>query len=207
MPLEVQAKLLRVLQEGTFEPLGSDKTLKVDVRVVAATNRDLEQAVREGSFREDLYYRLSIFPIQVPPLRQRKEDIPLLVNYFMDKKNKALNKNIKKIPTRTLNALTAYDWPGNIRELENTMERALILSPGTTLVLDEGFSGQTAPPQPSGETNLDQAIKAHIRQVLDQCNGKVKGKGNAAEMLGINPSTLRSKMKKLGISAAATPQD
>ena len=207
MPLEVQAKLLRVLQEGTFEPLGSDKTLKVDVRVVAATNRDLEQAVREGSFREDLYYRLSIFPIQVPPLRQRKEDIPLLVNYFMDKKNKALNKNIKKIPTRTLNALTAYDWPGNIRELENTMERALILSPGTTLVLDEGFSGQTALPQPSGETNLDQAIKAHIRQVLDQCNGKVKGKGNAAEMLGINPSTLRSKMKKLGISAAATPQD
>ncbi|MCG8564368.1 MAG: sigma 54-interacting transcriptional regulator [Desulfobacterales bacterium] len=201
MPMEVQVKLLRVLQEGTFEPLGSDRTVKVDVRVVAATNRDLEAAIRKGDFREDLYYRLSIFPIHVPPLRERKEDIPLLVNYFIDKKNKVLNKNIKKVPNATLNTLTAYDWPGNIRELENTIERAIILSPGATLVLDEGFAPSGDTPQFTGDTRLENIIREHISHVLAQCNWRVKGKGNAAEKLGLNPSTLRSKMKKLGISS------
>lgn len=199
MPMEVQVKLLRVLQEGAFEPLGSDKTLHVDVRVVAATNQDLETAVSEGRFREDLYYRLSIFPIHVPPLRARKEDIPLLVNYFIDKKNKAMNRTIKKIPGQTLNALMAYDWPGNIRELENTIERAIILSPGSTLVLGEGATPGAGPRKAMPYTRLDKVIRRHIVDVLNSCHWRVKGKGNAAEKLGLNPSTLRSKMKKLGI--------
>ena len=199
MPMEVQVKLLRVLQEGTFEPLGSDKTITVDVRVVAATNRDLEDLILKGGFREDLYYRLSIFPIKVPALRERKEDIPLLVSYFVDKKNQILKKSIKNIPANVMNTLTKYDWPGNIRELENTIERAVILSKGTTLTLDDSFKGMPAPLEALSTTDLNKIITAHIVHVLDICNWKVKGKGNAAEKLCLNPNTLRSKMRKLGI--------
>lgn len=199
MPMEVQVKLLRVLQDGKFEPLGSDKTLTVNVRVVAATNRDLEESILKGEFREDLYYRLSIFPIKVPALRDRKEDIPLLVNYFIDKKNHLLKKNIEKIPSPIMNALIAYDWPGNIRELENVIERAVILSHATTLALDDSFKGMPKKPAALISTNLEEAMKRHIIQVLDMCDWKIKGPGNAAERLDLNPSTLRSKIKKLGI--------
>lgn len=199
MPMEVQVKLLRVLQDGKFEPLGSDKTLTVNVRVVAATNRDLEKSILKGEFREDLYYRLSIFPIRVPALRDRKEDIPLLVNYFIDKKKKLLKKNIDKVPSQIMNTLIAYDWPGNIRELENAIERAIILSQGTTLTLDDSFKGMPDKPKSLISTNLEEAMKQHIVQVLNICDWKVKGKENAAERLGLNPSTLRSKMKKMAI--------
>ncbi|SDP49351.1 sigma 54-interacting transcriptional regulator [Desulforhopalus singaporensis] len=199
MPVEVQVKLLRVLQEGTFEPLGSDETVKVDVRVVAATNKDLEQSILKGEFREDLYYRLSIFPIKVPALRERTEDIPLLVRYLIDKKNKQLNKNIKQVSTQVMKALTDYDWPGNIRELENFIERAMILSQGASLTIDHSFNGVSTVPKPLSDTSFDKAMAAHIVHVLSMCGWKIKGKGNAAERLGLNPSTLRSKMVKLGI--------
>ncbi len=199
MPMEVQAKLLRVLQEGTFEPLGSDATIKVDVRVVAATNKDLEQSILKGLFRKDLYYRLSIFPIKVPALKDRKEDIPLLVSYFIEKKNKVLNKNIKQVSSQVMKTLTDYDWPGNIRELENFIERAMILSQGTRLSMDHNFNSLAAAPSHLSDTSLDAAMEAHIINVLNMCQWKIKGKGNAAERLGLHPSTLRSKMKKLRI--------
>ncbi|MGO9061885.1 MAG: sigma-54 interaction domain-containing protein [Candidatus Binataceae bacterium] len=203
LPLELQAKLLRVIQEGEFERLGSSKTMKVDVRLIAATNRNLEQAVAEEKFRADLYYRLKVFPIVVPPLRDRLEDIPLLVWYFIAKSQSRLGKNIKTVPKKVIGTLMNYAWPGNVRELENVVERAIIMSSGTALALDEPLgngipvSGRAT----SGEDSLAQAERAHIVRVLESCNWKVKGKGNAAERLGLHPNTLRYRIQKLGIKA------
>lgn len=200
LALELQAKLLRVLQEGEFERIGSTSTLKVDVRVIAATNRKLDKEVAAGTFRSDLYYRLSVFPVELPPLRERREDIPLLVWYFIQKSQRKLARSITEVPKNTMEALTAYAWPGNVRELENVIERAVILSPGPTLHVDESFARST-PRRGSSTavTSLEGIERAHIVGTLEACGGRIKGRGNAAERLGLNPSTLRSRMKKLGI--------
>jgi predicted ATPase len=201
LPLDLQAKLLRVLQEGEFERLGSTKTTWVDVRVIAATNRHLEQAVAAGTFRADLYYRLNVFPVTVPPLRERREDIPLLVWYFIAKCQGKLGRTITQVSERAMSALQAYAWPGNIRELANVIERAIILSRGPTLVLTEALGptlgpGATATPDQS----LEDVERAHILAVLEACQWRIKGAGQAAARLGMHPSTLWSRMKKLGIA-------
>jgi formate hydrogenlyase transcriptional activator len=200
LPLEVQAKLLRVLQSGEFERLGSARTIKADLRVIAATNRDLEREMREGRFRSDLYYRLSVFPVTLPPLRDRPEDIPLLVWHFVSRKQAPLGRTIKRIPERLMRALCAYAWPGNVRELENVVERALILSDGSTLAADPMLfsSAPESLPVPGGGT-LEDVERAYIRAVLAECGWKVAGPGNAADRLGLNRSTLQFRMKKLGI--------
>jgi transcriptional regulator with GAF, ATPase, and Fis domain len=201
LPLEVQAKLLRVLQAGEFERLGSPKTIKVDVRLIAATNRDLEREVREGRFRPDLFYRLSVFPISLPPLRERREDIPLLVWHFIARRQAALDRAVKRVPERLMRAFTAYAWPGNVRELENVVERALIMTSGATLAADPAFL-DAAPVVPAvgPKASLAEAERAHIRAVLDACGWKLSGKGNAADRLGLNRSTLQFRMKKLGLA-------
>lgn len=197
LPLELQPKLLRVLQEGQFERVGSNTSIKVDVRVIVATNKDLEILVREGKFREDLYYRLNVFPITIPPLRQRREDIPLLVWTFVNEFAESMGKPIKVIPKKIMEKLRAYDWPGNIRELRNVIERAMILSAGTSLRIDE--FGTTV--NSSGhELTLDNAQRNHILQVLEKTDWRVSGNKGAARILNMNESTLRSKMKKLGIT-------
>jgi len=208
LALELQAKLLRVLQEGEFERIGSTKTLKVDVRVIAATNRDLGKEVKEGSFRSDLYYRLSVFPLELPPLRDRSDDIPLLVWHFITRSQRKLGKSITEVPRKIMEALTTYSWPGNIRELENVIGRAVILSPGPTLHVDESFVQE--PLMPAGgvadtSERLVEIERAHIVRVLEACGGRVKGQGNAAARLGLNPSTLRSRIKKLGIRRPSEP--
>ena len=201
MPLSAQAKLLRVLEDGTLERLGSSKTLHVDVRVIAATNRDLEKEVREGRFRPDLFYRLNVFPVTLPPLRERPEDVPLLVWHFINAKQDALGRRIEQVPDRLMSALQAYAWPGNVRELENVIERALIVTTGSTLAVDAGFlEGARDTP---ASTTLDDVQRAHIQEVLRQCGWKVAGKGNAAERLGLKRGTLQFRMKKLGISRPA----
>ena len=193
-----------MLQEGEFERLGSASTLKVDVRVIAATNRDLRKAIADGSFRPDLYYRLRVFPIEVPPLRERRDDIPLLAWYFVSKHQGRLGKTIDKIPKSLMDALLTYRWPGNVRELENLIERALILSPGPTLQTDEHLGEPGAVPRATAPDSprLDAAERAHILGVLEDCRWRLKGKGNAAERLGLKPSTLRFRMRKLGIERA-----
>ena len=200
----LQAKLLRVLEGGEIQRLGSTVTRKVDVRVVAATNRDLRRDAREGRFRPDLYYRLSVFPIEVPPLRDRREDIPLLVWHFIQSRQRALNRTITKIPKTVMAALQAYEWPGNVRELQNVIERAMILSHGSILRVEEVF-GLATPEQDSGDRrrsgeSLQDVERAHIIHVLDRCHWTIEGRGQAAARLGLNPSTLRNRMRKLGIT-------
>jgi len=199
IPAEIQGRLLRVLQEGTFERLGSSHTIRTDARVVAATNRDLEAAVAEGRWRADLYYRLKVFPIEVPPLRERREDIPLLVWYFVTRKRVTLGRAVTKVPDKAMTALQRYDWPGNIRELENVLERALILSPGDTLLLDDRTFAPARARAESGVWSLEDVERTHILKVLGECGWRIAGRGNAAERLGMNRSTLRSRMEKLGI--------
>jgi transcriptional regulator with GAF, ATPase, and Fis domain len=207
LPLEVQAKLLRVLQSGEFERLGSSRTLRADVRLIAATNRDLEREVREGRFRADLFYRLGVFPLTLPPLRNRPEDIPLLVWHAIARKQTRLGRHIERVPERLMRAFRAYGWPGNIRELENVVERALILSTGPTLAIDPMFAGaRRSFPQPAGGL-LSDVERRHILDVLEQCAWRVAGHGNAAERLGLNRSTLLSRMKKLGIRRPAREGD
>jgi transcriptional regulator with GAF, ATPase, and Fis domain len=205
MPLELQSKLLRVIQDGEFERLGSPRTIKTDVRIIAATNRNLIEEIRNGKFREDLYYRLNVFPITLPPLRQRKEDIPLLVNHFVAEFNNKIGKKIETVSTNTLNLLRDYHWPGNVRELESIIERAVITSQGNSLqVLDRFEAIQMTDEIASG--NESQEVKAlaeleqdHIRQVLQQTGWRIEGKNGAALLLGLNPSTLRARMRKIGI--------
>lgn len=208
LPLELQPKLLRVLQEGEFERLGSSKTLKVDVRIIAATNRDLQSSVNEKEFRSDLYYRLNVFPIYSPPLRERKEDIPLLVNHFCKKHGVKLGKKITSVPQATLDLLTSYDWPGNVRELENIIERGLIIS--STAILDLGewrplksevSSSQIARQDVSANQSksLEDIERQHIIDVLNSTNWKIRGDNGAAKILDLNPTTLEARMKKLGI--------
>jgi transcriptional regulator with GAF, ATPase, and Fis domain len=202
---DLQVKLLRFLQHGEFERVGSARTRRVDVRIVAATNRDLAQAMADGSFRKDLYFRLSVFPIQVPPLRDRREDIPLLVWAYITRRQDKLRRRIERVSKRAMEALMAYAWPGNIRELENVIDRALILSTGSTLHVDEMLGTAARGPAASqlALERLNDVQRAHIRRVLEACDWKIDGKGHAAERLGLNPSTLRSWMERLGITRPA----
>jgi len=198
LPLELQSKLLRVLQDGEFERLGSSHTFKVDVRIVAATNRNLEEEVRKGRFREDLLYRLNIFPITMPPLRDRMEDIPLLVDFYVKKISKRMGKTIELISTGVMSSLQNYHWPGNVRELENVIERAVINSSGPKLrLVDElkkPFKGLS-----TNNKTLDAVERDYIVQTLEQTHWKIGGKDSAAEILGLDRSTLRARMRKLGI--------
>jgi len=198
LPLDLQAKLLRVLEQKEFERIGSSRTLSVDVRIIAATNQDLSQLVREKRSRADLYFRLSVFPIYIPPLRERREDIPLLIWHFVNLFNRTMGKRIVHIPESTIKKLIDYPWPGNVRELRNVIERAMILSEGTTLTVEDLTFSETSQ-QRSNLLNLSQVEREHILRVLTQTNWKVSGKGGAAEILGLKESTLRAKMKKLGI--------
>jgi formate hydrogenlyase transcriptional activator len=201
---ELQPKLLRVLQEQEFERLGSTRTTRVDVRVVAATNTDLAQKVTQNQFRRDLYYRLNVFPITLPPLRERREDIPLLVRYFVDKYARRMNKRIDTIPANAMTALTECHWPGNVRELENFIERAVILCPGAALEVPAAHLKQRQKPPPTncrnGLTILEQAQREHILRALDESKWVVGGCGGAAVKLGIKRTTLQARMKKLGIT-------
>ncbi|RLE30435.1 MAG: Fis family transcriptional regulator [Acidobacteria bacterium] len=200
LPLDLQSKLLRVLQEGEFERLGSTATITVDVRVIAATNRNLIEAIDEGSFRADLYYRLHVVPIEMPPLRDRRDDIPLLVWHFVRRHQLRMHKTIRRIPNDITKAMLHYDWPGNVRELANVVERAVILTRGDTLMVDESFTRGLLPaPLEPKPQDLRGVEREHIIEVLERCGWKVKGRDNAAERLGLNPSTLRARMKKLGI--------
>ncbi len=199
MPLEIQTKILRILQEGEFERIGSTTTIKVDVRIIAATHRDLPQNVRQGNFREDLFYRLNVFPIHIPPLRQRKSDINALAQHFLKQYADKFNKPVNTIPDQLLNTLTAYHWPGNIRELQHLIERAVILSTGATLVFGDWFQVLGDNANFELPLTLDEVEYQHIIKVLEQTNWKISGKNGAAERLGINTSTLRSRMNKLSI--------
>jgi formate hydrogenlyase transcriptional activator len=204
IPLELQPKLLRVLQEQEFERLGSTRTQKVDVRLIAATNVNLEQLVADKQFRSDLYYRLNVFPIVIPPLRERREDIPVLTRWFTQKFASRMRKPIHSIPARTLSALADYHWPGNVRELENLIERAVILSPGPELQValpELRASAVAAVAEVTNQSlNFEEAERAHILRVLCDTNWIIGGPRGAASRLGLNRSTLRSKMSKLGIT-------
>jgi len=214
LPLDIQAKLLRVLEEGEFERVGGSHTIKVDVRLIAATNRNLEDAVRKGEFRSDLYYRLNIFPITVPPLRERREDIPILVTHLVKQLGQKLGKTIEAVPHETMAKLRNYRWPGNIRELRNVIERAVIITQGSNLTLIDdlnpqaldmdhpeqtGRNGASTDSFPSGAETFEQTEYNLIMRTLKNVHWKLEGPGGAAELLNLNPSTLRSKMRKLGI--------
>jgi len=196
LPLDLQSKLLRVLESGEFERLGSPRTVKVDVRIISATNRDLARLVGEGGFREDLYYRLNVFQITVPPLRERREDILPLVWFFVQEFSNRMGKRIESIPQKVVEALQAYPWPGNIRELKNVTERAMIITTGSVLSLDVPKIAQSGADQCG---TLEEIEKRHIIESLNATGWRVSGKNGAAEILGINPKTLESKMQKLGI--------
>jgi transcriptional regulator with GAF, ATPase, and Fis domain len=200
LPLETQIALLRVLQEREFERVGGTEALRCDVRVIAATNRDLQTAIADGSFRSDLYYRLNVFPVKLPPLRERKEDVPLLVNYFVDRYAKRAGKKIKHIQKKILDMLQEYSWPGNVRELQNVIERSLIISETNELSIDKSWVANK--PQPPGSAATDQNVseRQHIEAALAQSKGKVSGAHGAAAKLGMPPSTLESKIRSLGIN-------
>jgi formate hydrogenlyase transcriptional activator len=213
LPLETQVKLLRVLQEHEFEPLGSSRTVKVNVRIIAASNRDLEKSVQEGRFRGDLFYRLNVLPMTLPPLRQRRTDIPLLTHFFVDRFSRQFGKRITGVTQDTMEILSRYTWPGNIRELQNVVERAVVLCPGTVLKLSKDLlpvtgpeyeqeavmaaCGETATTEP--HSSLETVERAHILQVLRDTQGVIEGPRGAAKILNLHPNTLRSRMKKLGI--------
>jgi transcriptional regulator with GAF, ATPase, and Fis domain len=196
LSLEVQAKLLRVLETGEFERLGSPRTIKVDVRVIAATNRELAEEIRKGRFREDLYYRLNVFPIRVPPLRERPEDIPQLVWTFLGELSARMGKRITQVPRKTMDALQRHPWPGNVRELKNVIEHGAILTSGDTLrvpLLED------AAPAAASQPTLADAERQIVLQALEARRWRIKGPNGTAAALGLNPSTLYSRMKKLGI--------
>jgi formate hydrogenlyase transcriptional activator len=229
LPPDTQVKLLRVLQEQEFEPVGSSQTVRVDVRIIAATNRDLEQAVRAGRFRSDLFYRLNVVPLRVPPLRERRTDIGQLALYFLQRYSKKIGKPVHGIATSTLDRLTSYDWPGNVRELENLIERGVVLSSGPTLELDAHWMTRPAAPAASSDTSpesasresppassappsaastdelttLEAVERRHILAVLERTGWVVEGARGAAQLLNLSPSTTRSRMKKLGIRREA----
>ncbi len=195
LSLEAQAKLLRVIQEGCFERLGSPKTIRVNVRLIAATNRDLVEEVRKGHFRQDLFYRLNVFPIRVPPLRERREDIPVLVWTFVEEFSLRMGRKISKIPRKTMDALQRYSWPGNVRELHNVIERSAIISSGETLrIADFQDLHATTPP-----VTLAEVEREHILRTLETSLWRIKGPHGAAGKLGLKPSTLYTRMQKLGI--------
>jgi len=202
LPVELQPKLLRVLEEGEIQRIGETRARRVDVRVIAATNRDLHREMHEGRFRSDLYYRIGVFPIEIPPLRDRRDDIPLLASFFITRLNKIHSKNVDSIPRGVMDALLSYDWPGNIRELQNVLERSLILTSGREFRLAESL-GEAELPRRGAEGSLKQDLEGveytRILDALRASRWKIKGKDNAASRLGLKPSTLRSRMKRLGI--------
>ncbi len=204
LPPEAQAKLLRVLQEREFERVGGARSLRADVRVIAATNRDLQAQVAAGRFRADLYYRLNVFPITVPPLRERREDIPRLARHFAAKAARKLGKTLEGIAPAFIEQASAYDWPGNIRELENLVERAMIMSEGARLDAIGLFSEASLPdgatPAAPADATLEEIERTHVRRVLERCGWVIEGEHGAARVLGLNPSTLRGRLRKLGIS-------
>ncbi len=207
LPLDLQAKLLRVIQHNEFERLGSSRTIKVNVRILATTNRNLEEEVRHSRFRQDLYYRLNVFPITVPPLRQRKEDIPLMVQAFIERYSKKLGKQITSIQKETMKALQDYPWPGNVRELESIIERAVILCPGPVLHLADKLE-ISSPPLSSPVRTLEGTERNQIIKTLSETRWRIEGKDGAAAILGLHPSTLRARMHKLGIVRPETkPSD
>ena len=203
MPLHLQSKLLRVLQEQEFERVGGSRTIRVDVRIVAATNRDLKAMVEESKFRADLYYRLAVFPVTLPPLRERREDIPLLARQFVQKHAARMGRNIKSIPAYALEALMNYDWPGNIRELQNVIERSVVLSNGPELKValpefDGGPAPMTLPVRASNVTDISE--RARILQVLRETKGMIGGPNGAAARLGLKRTTLQARMRKYNIA-------
>ena len=200
LPLETQIALLRVLQEREFERVGGTEVLRADVRVISATNCDLQAAIADGAFRSDLYYRLNVFPIKLPPLRDRKEDVPLLVNYFVDRYAKRAGKKIKHIQKKALDALQEYSWPGNVRELQNVIERSLIIGETTEFSIDKSWVANE--PQSPGSAPTDQKSneRQRIEAALAQSNGKISGASGAAAKLGIPASTLESKIRSLRIN-------
>jgi len=202
IPLELQCKLLRAVQEQELERLGGNRTIHVDVRFVAATNRNLKQMVEEGKFRSDLYYRLHVFPLTVPPLRHRREDIPLLIRYFTQKYAKLMNRAIEEIPSSSIGALTAYDWPGNVRELQNIIERSVILSSGRTLHVALSETARTSAQSPLKPPLIEAAERERILRALLESGGKVAGPAGAAARLGLRRTTLQSRMKRLNIERA-----
>ena len=202
LPLDLQPKLLRVLEEGEFELLGSNKTHKVDLRIITATNRILKHEIQAGRFREDLYYRLNVFPISIPHLRDRKEDIPLLVEHFVDKYSRKLGKRIEKIPSQILNSLNTYSWPGNVRELSNVIERAVMATQGNSLRIMESL--QASPTENGGAStterlSLQDMERNYITEILKECGWRIEGDSGAATILDMHPNTLRNRMQKLGI--------
>jgi formate hydrogenlyase transcriptional activator len=200
LPLELQPKLLRVLQEGEFERLGGTKTIRVDARVIAATNRPLAQAVKEGKFREDLFYRLDVFPIEVPPLRERREDIPMLSWTFVKEFSNSMGKPIDEIADESMSALQEYHWPGNVRELRNVIERAMILSHSPRLCIKLAHTSLRPVALRATAGSLDEAERAIILQAVEQCNWRIRGSNGAAALLDIKPTTLESRIKKLGLA-------
>jgi formate hydrogenlyase transcriptional activator len=203
---QAQAKLLRILQQQSFERVGGNTTLHVNARVIAATNRDLAAMVKDGRFRDDLFYRLNVFPIRVPPLRERRSDIPLLARHFLHQFARKLNKPVRGIEKESLERLMGYSWPGNVRELQNVIERATILAQGPTLSITDPIFANP-PPMPEGEPSagtLDAVQKSYILEVLTKCQGKIAGRNGAAAMLNLKPSTLRYRMRKLGIERTTT---
>jgi formate hydrogenlyase transcriptional activator len=220
LPLETQVKLLRVLQEREFEPVGSNRSVRVDVRIIAATNRNLQESIKGGSFRSDLYYRLNVFPLEVPPLRERSGDVPQLAMFFLSRYSRNLGKRMEGISSAATERLKSYSWPGNVRELQNVIERALILCGGPILELESDLLGvspsealrdtakeSAQAEQPTGPSSglktLEEVERAHISAVLRQTHGVVEGLNGAAKTLGMHPNTLRHRMEKLGIKRSA----
>jgi len=199
MPIELQVKLLRVLETGTTMRVGGNETHTVDTRVIAATNRPPEQAVAEGKLREDLFYRLNVFPIELPPLRERRDDIPALVAHFVRKYSAKLGRRVERVPERLMTAFVAYGWPGNVRELEHVIERALILTEGEELAAADWLRQPQKASAPSRIATLEEMERAHILSVLEATGWRISGARGAAEHLGVKPTTLESRMKKLGI--------
>jgi transcriptional regulator with GAF, ATPase, and Fis domain len=200
LPLELQPKLLRVLQDGEFERLGSPKTVKVDVRVIASTSRDLKAEMRSGRFREDLYYRLNVFPVSLPPLRMRINDIPELAKHFIDKYAQKFGRRFETIAKDTMQVLQAYHWPGNVRELEHVIERAVITSPEPVFRLVDQLDHEPVKTEEGTLQGFEAMAREHILQVLKNTSWKIEGEGGAAAVLGLKPSTLRFRIKKLGIT-------
>jgi transcriptional regulator with GAF, ATPase, and Fis domain len=205
LPMEVQVKLLRVLQEKEIERLGNPKPIRIDVRVIAATNQNVEKGIQEGKFRQDLYYRLNVFPIEIPPLRDRREDIPMLVWSFVDELSTELGKKVESISVKSMDGLMEYSWPGNVRELRNVVERAMIVSNSPKLSIEIPKSSSS--PNSLGALTLKEIEIQHIRKVLETSSWKIRGKHGAAEILGMKPTTLETRMAKLGISRPENGRD
>jgi transcriptional regulator with GAF, ATPase, and Fis domain len=199
LPLELQAKLLRVVQDGEFERVGSSRTVKVDVRIIAATSRNMKEEISQRRFREDLFYRLNVFPITIPPLRKRKEDIPLLVNEFVNRYARKMGKQISSVSSKDMVAMQDYSWPGNIRELEGVVERMVITAHGPVLRLAETLDTDGDVERDAADDDLEAVEREHIRKVLVRTGWKIEGPGGTAEVLNINPSTLRARLRKLNL--------